>query len=664
MTVLDETAPPAPPQPFPTGGRRVVFYMLYDIRGEVDDYILYKLERLRPHADHIFAVVNGELTDAALERLEPLVDGLLVRENVGFDVWAYKSALEAFGPGRLEEYDELILMNYTWFGPVRPFEPLFTRMEAEPLHFWGMTDHDEIVPNPFTEEGILHRHLQSHWIAVRKPMFTSQAWRDYWAEMPMIETYTDSILRHESRFTHHFEERGYRWAAAFPVVDYPAQHPALINADLLLDDGCPVLKRRAFFHYPPYLDQHAVIGRWTIERAAHYGYPIPLIFQNLVRNSKPKELYTDASMHEILPEVDVSFDATSAPSVAAVVHIFYEDMTDELVDRLLYLPVPFDLFITTTSDAKAHAIREVLSQRDDPKIGEIDIRVLPSNRGRDLSAFFIASKDVLEPGRYDLVVKIHSKKTVQGSFNHGRYFKNQQLENVLSSPGYAANALALFQKEPGLGLVFPPMIHIGFPTMGRGWYANRQPAEKLAKELGIRVPFDDISPLAPYGCMWIARPEALKLLVDHEWRYIDYAAPDKHVDGSLAHVQERLIAYAAAEVGYHSRTISNAEHASVSHTALEFKLDQMGATMPGYAIDQIQFLHRAGWLGHGGIVALTRVYLKLNHPRVASVLRPLDRPARYVHHQLWKLRHPESWKRNNPEEVEGDIAEGELRSAE
>ena len=48
-----------------------------------------------------------------------------------------------------------------------------------------------------------------------------------------------------------------------------------------MDDGCPALKRRAFFHYPPFLDQHAVIGRWTIEKAESYGYPVAMIWQNL-----------------------------------------------------------------------------------------------------------------------------------------------------------------------------------------------------------------------------------------------------------------------------------------------------------------------------------------------------------------------------------------------
>ena len=34
----------------------------------------------------------------------------------------------------------------------------------------------------------------------------------------------------------------------------------------LVRDGCPVLKRRPFFHDPLYLDRHAIIGRWLKKR--------------------------------------------------------------------------------------------------------------------------------------------------------------------------------------------------------------------------------------------------------------------------------------------------------------------------------------------------------------------------------------------------------------
>ena len=177
---IEQRAAVVEPAQFPADGRRVVFYLLHDNRGDVDDYIVYKLSELRPFAEHIFVVVNGELTAEGRARLDAVADTVWVRANVGFDVWGYKTAMEQFGLDRLAEYDELILMNYTWFGPVRSFAPLFERMDQVPGHFWGLTDYGEEIPNPYTRTGILHRHIQSHWIAVRRTMFTSAQWQCAW----------------------------------------------------------------------------------------------------------------------------------------------------------------------------------------------------------------------------------------------------------------------------------------------------------------------------------------------------------------------------------------------------------------------------------------------------------------------------------------------------
>ena len=67
----------------------------------------------------------------------------------------------------------------------------------------------------------------------------------------------------------------------------------------------------------------------------------------------------------------------------------------------------------------------------------------------------------------------------------------------------------LFRREPGLGMVFPPMVHIGYGTMGRGWGTYREPAEQLIEELGIKVPRDEVSPLAPFGVSAPLAPSTL-----------------------------------------------------------------------------------------------------------------------------------------------------------
>ena len=222
------------------------------------------------------------------------------------------------------------------------------------------------------------------------------------------------------------------------------------------------------------------------------------------------------------------------------------------------------------------------------------MRVVASNNGRDQSAFLIGCRDVLASGGYDLVVKLHSKKTPQDAANAGRNFKRQQFENLLLSADYAAGVVALFQQEPGLGLAYPPMVHIGYGTMGHAWWANKPAFVEMTSRLGIRVPVDDTSPLAPYGSMYFARPEALRLLAEHDWTYDEFGGADAYLDGGLAHVLERMPSYAAGELGFHTRTISNADYLASSYTALDYNLDQMSTTMPETTMHHIDFLRRLG----------------------------------------------------------------------
>jgi rhamnosyltransferase len=500
-----------------------------------------------------------------------------------------------------------------------------------------MTDHAEVVPNPYTRKGRLPRHIQSHWIAVRKPMFSSDQWRSYWDDMPPITSYTDSILRHESRFTEHFQAAGRTAEVAFPQVNYASQHPAFDNADRLLLDGCPVLKRRPFFHYPLYLDKEAILGRRLLEIAEAKGYPVRMVLQNMARNAEPRILNTNASLFRVLSDETAHYDASKPPRVAAIVHIFYEDMTEELLDRLDLLPVDYDLYVTTTDRKKANAIKKVIAAHPGARVTKSEVRVLPSNRGRDLSAYFIACRDIAGSSDYDLIVKIHSKKTVQSSANIGGYFKDQQIDNLLSSKPYAANILGLFQREPGLGMVFPPTVHFGHPTLGGAWFENKKGATVLAKQLGIRVPLDDVSPLAPMGAMWICRPEALRLMTDTVWSYEDYAHETDHRDGSLAHVQERIVTYAAGELGYHVRTVANVDHAEISHAFLEYKYDQLGATLPGTAMEKVQVMRGRGLTKTA--ITFAKSYLVHKWPRFSRAIMVFPyRPARALYR--WARRRP------------------------
>jgi rhamnosyltransferase len=251
------------------------------------------------------------------------------------------------------------------------------------------------------------------------------------------------------------------------------------------------------------------------------------------------------------------------------------------------------------------------------------VRVVASNDGRDQSAFLVTCRDALRGGDYDLVVKLHSKKSVQDGANNGDHFRQHQFMNLLNSRGYAANLVGLFQREPRLGLVFPPMIHVGAATLGRGWATNLPRFTETAARLGITVPLDDVSPLAPYGGMFVARPEALELLTREQWTFEQFGGEGSYGDGGLAHVLERMPVYAAAQAGYYARTVSTTEYMSVSHPSMEFKLDQISATTAGYPHEQIEFLRRAGFIGEGRLADVTQMYLRLHRPNLLRVFQPI-----------------------------------------
>jgi len=614
----------------------LVVYVVWDRRGDVDDYIPVALAGLREHASRVLVVVNGSLTDAGRAKLEPVADEVLVRDNVGFDIWAHKDALDHVGSG-LAEFDEVVLTNDTWFGPVRPYGPVLERMGERAVHFWGMTDHAREEPNPFTGVGVLPYHVQSFWIAVRREMFLSEAWASYWRELPAMPSYFDAVLKHEAVFTEHFTERGYSCDVAYPSADYGFEDASVYAARELVKDGCPVLRVRPFHEWPPTLDRHAVIGRWTLDAAAEDGYPTGLVLQHLARNTAPRDLNAAAGLFDVLTDSGAPEAAAHELRIVVVAHIFYEEMTDEMLDRADTLPGAYDLVVTTPQEEKAAAIRAIIDRR--PARGAVEVRVV-SNDGRDQSAFLVGCRDILMSDRYDLVVKLHSKKTPQDGYSIGRHFAAQQFDNLLNSPGYTANLINLFVREPGLGLVYPPMIHIGYPTMGRGWWSNKPPFEKLAKQLGIRVPVDEISPLAPYGSMFIGRPESLRLLVEHPWAYDDFGGAEAYRDGGLAHVLERVPSYAAAELGFHTRTVANTEYLAISHTAFEFNFDELSATTPGYSNEQITFIRRAGYVGEGRARDFLRMYLRLHYPQhEARILGALE-PDRALGRWVRRVRHP------------------------
>lgn len=155
----------------------------------------------------------------------------------------------------------------------------------------------------------------------------------------------------------------------------------------------------------------------------------------------------------------------------------------------------------------------------------------------------------------------------------------------------------------------------------------RASAMRLLAKLKVSVPLERVSPLAPYGGMWVCRPEALAPIARMGFSYHDYwsgAIKD------LARVEERIVSHVAASEGYYTQTVLTPEHAAISHTAIDYKVDQMLSTTHGHPVDAIRLIQRAGRMSGRGALGLSRMYLTLNHPLIAQFVSPVYRAAYVV----------------------------------
>lgn len=313
--------------------KRLLIFFLYDPEGLCDASTLHTLKELRPNFNRVVAVSNGMLDGNSHGQVSELVDELLERDNEGLDVGAYFEALEHIGWDCLGDYDELLLANHTFFGPVDSFAPLFSRMDAEDVDFWGMTDHLEMPADRRTGQKAFARHLQSYWLAIRRQILVDPSFEEFWRTLPKVGTYEDSISSFETVFTKHLSDLGYRWKAAFPASDYGVKNPAMAAPIALLEDGCPVFKKRLYFHDAAWLLEQGVYSGAVTKVAEQMGYPRRLVLEGSCRRTTSRELSFGMDASFCVPD-GVEFTRPDA-SLRIVDHRPWKELAEHGVDNLL-----------------------------------------------------------------------------------------------------------------------------------------------------------------------------------------------------------------------------------------------------------------------------------------------------------------------------------------
>lgn len=448
--------------------RRLGIYLTYDARQVVDNYIGYILKELKACVDFLVVVVNQPELAKGAEILEGYADSIFYRENIGFDAGGFKDALCSLaGWDEVRKYDELVLVNDSFYGPFCSMQKIFDEMERRSADFWGLLKYGE------SEDDLRYfpEHIQTFFLVVRNRMLHSLEFEEYWEKMPYYETFDTVVTKHETRFTQYFYERGFSYESY-------ADDAVNINKDKRLNYNqygslaFELIKKRKF----PSLKKKAIgfdILRLQSQeewrQAFDYidketPYDIDLIWENLIRTMNVADIYRSLHLQYIVGEAQY---CECSDKAAIALFVSYENSHEYVSEYILPLIGSVKILIYARSEALLKKYREQ----------GLDGRVYSRDTVTECFSDLVG---------YEYVGILHDcdfKSPDEPNYIAKSYFYNIW-ENLAKSKGYVNGIITLFDKNERLGCLLPPSPNFGkyFGTYGCGWAGKYDAVKKQLSE--------------------------------------------------------------------------------------------------------------------------------------------------------------------------------------
>lgn len=188
------------PQP---GATRVALYAHFCASGRVSEMVL---RQLRAYAAAGFAVVfvtaSPTVTEADWSAIASIAALVVHRRNRGLDFGGWRDLADTLAQ-RWPDLDELLLVNDSVLGPIRPLEPVFAALRSGGEGLFGLTD---------SFQG--GSHLQSYFLLGRgRPVIAELL--AFMRSVPISTSKWLMVQRCEMGLSRHMHRKGFRVAALF-----------------------------------------------------------------------------------------------------------------------------------------------------------------------------------------------------------------------------------------------------------------------------------------------------------------------------------------------------------------------------------------------------------------------------------------------------------------
>lgn len=539
---------------------RCGIFLFYDRDGVVDDYVIYLLKAIRPHLKTLLVVCNGPVTEEGHKKLESVSTEVLVRKNEGFDVGGYREGIFHIGLDKLAEYDEMIMFNYTFFGPLYPFSEMFDKMDQMDLDFWGITKHHKVDPDPFkaNQFGYLPEHIQSHFLVLRRSLVQSRDYIDFITNFKNPTSYLESICGYESVFTKIFEDKGYKWDVYVNTDEYEgyAYCPIMFYLKEMIEEKrCPIIKRRSFF-----TDYHDFLlntcGEPSIEAYDYIrentDYDLNLIWDNLLRLQNMTEIHRAMHFNYML-----SAEESEEVEIKDTAIVYYIESAKHLQMYAHYfalVPDTVDCYVVCNDQSTCTG--ELLGG-----CGLQQAKMAGQMSYNEMLRWLDTQK---KQYRYIGVMKVSDVEKYK-PYSNAASWQYRDWENLSGSGDLVCNIIDCFEKNPRLGILIPPIPNHGdiLPMIGYGWMDRFDEVSRLLNRYVPGIGHNkENKPLAPYGGSFWIRTDAWNEKTEI------YAECDEAV-------ALMALPFMVQDRGYYAGVVYNNDYASIEVTNLDYTMREL-----------------------------------------------------------------------------------------
>ena len=227
----------------------------------------------------------------------------------------------------------------------------------------------------------------------------------------------------------------------------------------------------------------------------------------------------------------------NSSNIALHVHIYYEDLIKDIINKINNIPVNYDLYISVCSLKIKIKIEKYIKFLNATKI---EIKMFP-NKGRDILPLLIQLKNVIK--NYKYFCHIHTKKSFH--INFGDNWRNYLYNNLLGNNIIISEILTEFENNEKLGIIFPIPYYKVLVKFGKSIFdSNFKYMNFIIKKINPKVTILPNYFDFPEGNMFWARVNAVYQIFDINIEK-KFPREEGQLDSTIIHAIERIWTFLA-----------------------------------------------------------------------------------------------------------------------